>query len=139
MYWVLRPWRQSFDFSGRATRREYWLFFLQLWLCLFLVSFVLGLVTALIGGPGSGTVQFVPLVLLALVLLSLIPFLSATIRRLHDHDKTGWMLLLWFIPAVGWIFFLIMMLAPGTAGENDFGPDPRERGFTAEDAYAVFS
>ena len=139
MYWVKRPWRQSFDFSGRATRREYWLFVLQLWLGLIVVAFVMGLFTALLAGPDSATVQAVPLVMLALILFSLLPFLSATIRRLHDHDKTGWMLLLWFIPAVGWIFFLIMMLTPGTEGENDFGPDPRERGFSAEDAYAVFS
>lgn len=139
MYWVKRPWRQLFDFSGRATRREYWLFVLQLYLLLFLVGFVGAIVIIAMSTETDTYEQLVPLSVLVLFVLGTIPFLSATVRRIHDHNKTGWLLLLWFIPAVGWIFFLIMMLAPGTDGENDYGPDPRQRGFTSEDAYAVFS
>lgn len=139
MYWVWRPWRQAFDFKGRATRREYWLFLVQLYGAVLLVGLGLGFATIVIGGQLDGVEQLVPLVVLVVVLLAAIPYLSATVRRIHDHNKTGWLLLLAFIPAVGWIFYLIMMLTPGTDGENDYGPDPRQRGFTSEDAYAVFS
>lgn len=81
-------------------------------------------------------VVIVLLVMLFLVIASL----AAGVRRLHDHDKTGWLFLLSLVPLIGWIFFLIMTLTPGTKGENSYGYDPREGDFlSAEEVASVFS
>jgi uncharacterized membrane protein YhaH (DUF805 family) len=47
--------------------------------------------------------------------------LSVAVRRLHDTDKSGWMILLSLIPFVGGIIVLVLMLLPGTPGQNRFG------------------
>lgn len=138
MYWMLRPWRQALDFKGRATRREFWLLQLQimaLWIggALALGGTVRSLDTPAVAGPLS-------LLFLALIVFLVIVGLSAAVRRLHDHDKTGWMYLLALVPLIGWIFFLIMMLTPGTRGENSYGVDPREEALVSGDRLeSVFS
>jgi uncharacterized membrane protein YhaH (DUF805 family) len=138
-YWLVRPWRQTFDFSGRATRREYWLFIAQLYAVLVLAVIGLG---ALVGeatfGMSESGAAGMGLGAILLSLLVFIPYLSASVRRLHDHDKSGWLFLLSMVPLIGWIFYLIMMLTPGTPGENGYGPDPRDR-LGAADMAGVFS
>jgi uncharacterized membrane protein YhaH (DUF805 family) len=47
--------------------------------------------------------------------------LSVAVRRLHDTDKSGWMLLLGLIPFLGGIIVLVLMLLPGTPNQNRFG------------------
>lgn len=47
-------------------------------------------------------------------------------KRLHDLDKTAWLALLFLVPVVSFIFGLYLLFAPGTAGENRFGPDVKE-------------
>jgi uncharacterized membrane protein YhaH (DUF805 family) len=142
LYWVLRPWRQTFDFSGRATRREFWFFLVQLYAAFILMMFLVGFV---IGATFPNQVKAGPADAAAaaamglLAVLALIPYLSASIRRIHDHDKTGWLFLLSLVPVAGWIFFLIMMLTPGTQGPNSYGADPRDRLDSAEDVTEVFS
>lgn len=136
--WVLRPWREAFKFSGRATRREYWVFYVQIGALLVLLL----LVAAAWGGmePTGTRADILNGAFLAFYVLSFIVTLSASVRRLHDHDKSGWLYLLAFVPLVGWIFFLIMMLTPGTRGANGYGPDPREgHAGTARDLEQVFS
>lgn len=138
MHWVLRPWRQFFNFSGRATRREYWLFQLQL-----LVLYVAMLVA--VGALGEElqsdtTNAIVGGAAIVAVLFYLIASLSSGVRRIHDHDKSGWLFLLTFVPLIGWIFWLIMALTPGTAGENSYGRDPREGDqLSPEEVAAIFS
>ncbi|MFN3726761.1 MAG: DUF805 domain-containing protein [Allosphingosinicella sp.] len=61
-------------------------------------------------------------------LFTLIPNIAVTIRRLHDQDKSGWMILLAFIPLVGGIILLVFMFLEGTRGPNRFGPDPKGAG-----------
>lgn len=59
---------------------------------------------------------------------SLIPSLAVSVRRLHDQDRTGWLLLLWLIPFLGWFALIVLMLLDGTPGNNRFGPDTKGRG-----------
>ena len=140
LYWLARPWRQAFNFSDRATRREYWLFVVQLYVVFLLLMFLTGVALGLAypaalddeGSPLIGT-----LALIAFLLL-LIPYLSASVRRLHDHDKTGWLFLLTLVPLAGWVFYLIMMLTPGTQGENGYGSDPRDKLESERDMAEVF-
>jgi uncharacterized membrane protein YhaH (DUF805 family) len=128
---LTRPWTHIFDYKGRSTRREFWLFTIIYYFGIFALASVGGLVasaTNLIDEGGTaenvlGTVLGIGLILY--VLAFLMASLSLSVRRLHDHDKTGWFLLLSGVPFVGWIFFLIMMLTPGNDYENSYGPDPR--------------
>ena len=138
MHWVLRPWRQVLDFSGRATRREYWLFQLQLIVLYFLLMFGTAALGAQLGSEAGGIVMVAALVLF--VLFYFVASLSSGVRRVHDHDKSGWLILLSFIPLVGWIFLLIMTLTPGTPGENSYGYDPRQGDQPSPDEVAaIFS
>ena len=62
-------------------------------------------------------------------ILLLLSNLMVIVRRLHDQDRTGWWLLLVFLPIVGWFWLAIWCLfIPGTNGENRFGQDPRPIG-----------
>ncbi|HYD12072.1 MAG TPA: DUF805 domain-containing protein [Allosphingosinicella sp.] len=58
--------------------------------------------------------------------LLFIPNLAVSVRRLHDQDKSGWWILIGFIPIVGGIWLLVLYLLDGTRGPNRFGPDPKE-------------
>jgi uncharacterized membrane protein YhaH (DUF805 family) len=59
------------------------------------------------------------------VLGSFIPGLAVTVRRFHDQDKSGWLVLLNFIPYLGGFIVFIFMCLDGTRGENSYGPDPK--------------
>ena len=50
-----------------------------------------------------------------------LPSIAVTARRLHDIDKSGWWMLLLFVPLVGWIIVLVWMCTKGTLGPNRFG------------------
>jgi uncharacterized membrane protein YhaH (DUF805 family) len=129
MHWMVLPYRRYFDFAGRSRRMEYWMFVLfQL-----LVSAVIG---ALFGSPeyvrqglyasftnslstAGGLIENI------FGLVSFIPGLAVAVRRLHDQDRTGWLLLLVLIPLFGWFAVLVLMCLDGTPGPNRFGPDPK--------------
>ena len=101
-------------FSGRASRSEFWFFYL-FWL---LACGIAGVIDALIINS-----SFSPLTTIA-VLGLLIPFIAVTIRRLHDIDRSGWWQLLPLVPIVGAIILLIWWCKPGTPGSNRFGSNP---------------
>jgi uncharacterized membrane protein YhaH (DUF805 family) len=108
------------DFNGRARRSEYWWFFLFL----FLVSFAASIIDAILGTDFGGTGVVSLLASLALFL----PSLAVAIRRLHDTSRTGWWILIGFIPIVGWIILLVFYLQD-SHGDNQYGPSPK--GFVA--------
>ncbi len=100
-----------FNFSDRACRSEFWYWTL--------FTFVVGLVAALIDNQLD--TQFVTL---AFDVVTLIPSLAISVRRLHDLDSSGWWLLLSLIPIIGAIALLVWFVMKGTDGPNRFGPDP---------------
>lgn len=91
------------DFSGRASRSEYWWFVLL----------------------GFG-LSFIPVIGWILRLVILLPSLAVQVRRLHDMDRSAWWLLLLIPPitVIGVFVLLIMSIFPGTPGANRYGPDP---------------
>ena len=106
-----------FNFSGRASRSEYWWFILA---CM--IAGVIGAVVDAATGR-----QFVE----TLVSLgTIVPTLAAAARRLHDTDRSGWWQLLAFIPLIGWIVLIVWLATGGTPGVNRFGPQPG-RAFSA--------
>ncbi|MFT3850382.1 MAG: DUF805 domain-containing protein [Propionivibrio sp.] len=82
-------------FEGRASRSEYWWFFLFT----FLASAAAGIVSETLSALFS--------------LAVLLPSLAVGARRLHDTDRSGWFLLLWFIPVLGWIILVIWAIQDG--------------------------
>ncbi|MBL6279919.1 DUF805 domain-containing protein [Micromonospora fiedleri] len=105
-------------FRGRARRSEYWWFSLFL----LLVGIVASVLDSALGVDFEGSGGPVSLLVNLALLL---PSLAVAARRLHDIDRTGWWLLLAFIPIVGWIVLLVFALQNGTPGPNRFGPSPK--------------
>jgi uncharacterized membrane protein YhaH (DUF805 family) len=99
------------NFSGRAFRSEYWY-----WV---LFAFIGGIVTYMIDRT-IGIRITEPIFSLATIL----PGLAVAIRRLHDLDRSGWWVLLSFIPLIGAIILIVWFCGKGTDGANRFGPDP---------------
>lgn len=63
-----------------------------------------------------------------------IPGLAVQVRRFHDQDKSGWFILLGFIPYIGGLILFVFMCLEGTRGPNRFGPDPKDP--YSEDVFA---
>lgn len=122
-YWLLRPWRHAVDFSGRSPRREYWLFVLQFYVLVFL-AIVLAALTSDPGAPPTVASSAFMIVAGLLVLASFIPHIAVSVRRLHDQNKPGVVLLLGLIPFIGGFIVLFFMVTDGDEGENDYGPNP---------------
>ena len=78
----------------------------------------------------------IPMALLGLYSLAVfIPNLAVAVRRMHDQDKSGWWILIGFVPFIGGIWLLVLYLIDGTRGPNRYGPDPKA-GTTAAQAFA---
>ncbi len=123
--WVTRPWRQALVLRGRATRRECAALYVETVALFFVLLFVSG---SLAGAPRGSTVAVtLDVVWLLYYAVTLVVTLTASVRRLHDQDRPGWLCLLSFVPVIGWAFFLVfMLLMPGTPGPNRYGHDPRQ-------------
>lgn len=131
--WMLMPYRRYADFSGRSRRKEYWMFtLLSVIVSIVLVGLLFGGMSASeTGEPQMGVLGYLGAGLLGIfVLASFIPSLAVQVRRFHDQDKSGWFILLGFIPYVGGIIALVFMCLEGTRGPNRFGPDPKDPGST---------
>ncbi len=116
-------------FSGRASRSEYWWFFLFLQLVP-IVGYVLvfSYISVALGGEDA-TMSFdtlMNLVMLpSLVTLGfLLPAISVSVRRMHDTGKSGWLLLVTLIPCIGIILWLVWMIEDGQAHDNAYGTVP---------------
>jgi uncharacterized membrane protein YhaH (DUF805 family) len=117
---MLVPLRKYAVFSGRARRLEYWLF------ALFaaLVGVFATAVDAVLGFGGFYQVGFLSMLWAIFIFL---PSLAVMVRRLHDSDRSGWWVLISFIPVLGGLILLIFSLLDGNAGPNRYGPDPKGR------------
>lgn len=119
MNWYLKVMRQYADFSGRARRKEYWMFFL---FNIIFAIFAMIIDNAL--GWTFGQIPYGP-VYIIYALVVLIPGLAVAIRRLHDIGKSGWMILVGLIPLIGSIWLLILFVKDSDEGENEYGANPK--------------
>jgi len=114
MNWYLAVLKNYVGFSGRARRKEYWMF------ALFnaIILIVLAILAAI-------TKSFFFWILYGIYGLAvLVPSIAVAWRRMQDTGRHGLWILLGLIPFVGGIILLIFMVLPGTQGPNEFGPDP---------------
>ena len=105
MHYYLTALKKYITFKGRASKAEYWYFFLFN----LVASFIIGLVAAILELKIINT---------AYVLFIILPSISVAVRRIHDVNKSGWFIL---VPIYG----LILLFIAGTRGENKYGPDPK--------------
>lgn len=119
MQWYVKVLGRSLDFQGRARRTEYWVFALVN----VIVGIVLGIIDRLaglqFGDPAVGVLGLV------YGLFVLLPGVAASVRRLHDTDRTGWWLVIGLVPLVGSIVLLVFYVTEGNRGGNRFGQDPK--------------
>lgn len=121
MNWYLDVLKNYFVFSGRARRKEFWMFVL----ISTLISIALTFIDAVAFGyalDGSGGIALTSSLYSLAVL---IPTLAVWIRRLHDTDRTGWWVLLILLPIIGPLWLLVLFCFEGTRGSNRFGVDPK--------------
>lgn len=103
-----------FNFQGRLNRQPYIHCMIVIWIA----STVIGLMI------NSATSTLISLLFGIISLVIAASAISLGVRRLHDLDKSGWWLLIMFIPFVGFLFQLYMFFAKGTYGANTYGADP---------------
>ena len=132
MKWYFKVLKNYADFSGRARRKEYWSFTLfHIVISMVIMSMSLGLAFTLVDVSGeteitgAGSVLGVWGLYMVYSLLTLIPSLAVSVRRLHDVGKSGWMLLVSLIPVVGSIWLLILLLTDSQPGDNEYGANPK--------------
>jgi len=101
-----------FCFSGRARRKEYWMFTL--------VNFVITVILSVIDKKVTGGI-----LQLVYGLGVLLPGLGVSVRRLHDIGRSGWWLLLCFVPIVGPIVILVFLCLDSKPGANEYGSNPK--------------
>ncbi len=112
---------KSFDFSGRSTRAEYWIF--GIWLMVLLV--VATLLDAMLGTLnlrlGIGWLS------IGVLVLTFVPSLSLSVRRLHDIGQSGWWAGIGLLPGLGMVALALAALFDGQRRTNAYGPDPKQR------------
>lgn len=114
MDWFIDPIKNHyFDFEGRATRKQFWMFVLFY----ILAAIVIAVVESMIGMEDILTSVY--------GLALLLPYLGLAARRLHDINKSGWWLLIGIVPVIGFIVLLIFYVKEGDAGANQYGPSPK--------------
>jgi uncharacterized membrane protein YhaH (DUF805 family) len=104
-----------FNFAERAVPSEFWY-----WV---LFTILVSIVTAVVDAMWFP--DFYPISPLTDLfgLATLLPGLAVSVRRLHDTNRSGWWILLWFIPLIGIIVLIVWWVQQGTPGPNRFGPD----------------
>ncbi|WP_136482127.1 DUF805 domain-containing protein [Cognatitamlana onchidii] len=119
MNWYLKVLKQYADFTGRARRKEYWMFIL-----FNLLFAIAALLLDNLFGLTFGDIPYGPIY--ALYGLALfIPGLAVAVRRLHDIGKSGWWLLISLIPLIGGIWLFVLMVTNSESGSNKWGPNPK--------------
>jgi uncharacterized membrane protein YhaH (DUF805 family) len=94
------------DFDGRASRSEFWWFFLFQIIVIVVLSMVLSIIGSLVS------------------LALLLPGLGAGVRRLHDIGKSGWWIFIGLIPLIGWLIAIYWAAQPGQPESNNWGAAP---------------
>ncbi len=105
-----------FSFAGRANRARYF------WHVVLddLVVFTTAATTVFMGAFAS----LAALPLVGIGLAAAWAALAITVKRLHDLDRPGWHALLFVIPLYNIHLAIVLFVVEGTAGDNQYGPDP---------------
>jgi len=156
--WYLVPWKKYAVFSGRARRKEYWMFFLGNAIVLGITLLAIGAISVHrmfvyqmdVWGLNGATIRVEAdllnlsyfgwaealLVFFWLYCAAIfVPSLAVGVRRFHDTGRSGWYYGLGLIPYVGIIILVVFFATEGEAGDNHFGPDPKVTGPLFREAF----
>ncbi|NNM71966.1 DUF805 domain-containing protein [Enterovirga aerilata] len=104
-----------FGFEGRIGRKAYWFAVVVL----LAAALAASVVDWLLFGRSNSLASMV------VGLVSFVASIAVAVKRWHDRDKSGWWVLIVFVPVIGWIWaFVENGFLRGTPGPNRFGPDP---------------
>ena len=120
MNWYIKALKKYAVFSGRARRKEYCYFILFESIIFFFFLLVFDGRMEKFPEPGEGPLSNF------YALVTLLPGIAVTVRRLHDIDTSGWWMPTLFLPILNIIFSLVLMTKNSTPGENRFGPNPKD-------------
>ena len=102
------------DFSGRASRAEFWYWYL--------FSFLVLIIPGWIMGATSGAIHTIfAIIYWILAAILILPSLAVAWRRLHDTGRAGGWWFISFIPLIGQIILIIWWATPGQPESNRFG------------------
>lgn len=104
---------KNFTFKGRASRFEYWNFFL--------VTAILFITALTIEIKAETTMHIISI---PICIATAIQGLAVTVRRFHDINRSGWWYFISIVPIIGAIIFLIFTLTPGNDNPNQYGLNP---------------
>lgn len=113
MNWYIEVLKKYAVFTGRARRKEYWMFVLFN----FIISLVLSYIARLAGG--SNIIGYI------YSLAVFVPSVAVGVRRLHDTNRTGWWLLIMFLPLIGAIVIIVFMVLDSDDVKNQYGENPK--------------
>lgn len=139
MKWFIKAFRQYADFSGRASRQEFWMFVLFNLLLAMAWALVAGLLTGLLGGSFNqeSRLMFMYKLIAIYYAVTAVPAMAVGVRRLHDTGRSGWWMLVSLIPFAGGIWLIVLMCLDGITG---LVPKPvlRQKALMWLTAFAVF-
>ena len=117
----INAFKKCFVIEGRASRRDYWMFILFNFI-FFIALIILSKIISLIYLGLGILILLIPWFLYCFIVI--IPSFTLTIRRFHDINKSGLWFLINFIPIVGGVWLLVLMLKKGDLSDNQYGPVP---------------
>ncbi len=118
MNWYIEVLKKYAVFSGRARRKEYWMFTLFSTIIALVLGFIEGIV-----GIAPQTNQSILAGIYSLGVL--IPGIAVSVRRLHDTGRSGWWVLIGLVPIIGVIVLIVFMVQDSNSGGNLYGPNPK--------------
>ena len=117
----IQVWKNSFNYAGRARRKEYWMFAL--------FNFAVVVVLSLLGNflaADKPQLSSAPLMIFAIA--AIFPAVAAGVRRLHDTGRSGWWFLINFVPFIGGLWFLVLTVLDSKPEANAWGVSPKYNG-----------
>lgn len=104
------------NFRGRASRSEFW------WWYVFtiIVSVLAWVIEGLLGDRANGT--FAGAITFVVGFVLFLATLAVAVRRLHDTGRSGWWVLLYFVCCIGQIILIVFWVQASQPGDNRFGP-----------------
>ncbi|MCF6204224.1 MAG: DUF805 domain-containing protein [Methylococcaceae bacterium] len=120
MNWYLDVLKKYAVFSGRAQRKEYWMFFLFNTIIALVLGFIDGVIGTFDFETGLGLLGGI------YTLAVLLPGIAVSVRRLHDTDRSGWWLFIALIPIIGAIIIFVFMVLDSKPERNQYGEYPKK-------------
>lgn len=111
--------KHSFDFEGRTTRKDFWIFNTVMFILTFIWLFLR------IYFKFADFLNYIDNVFYFLIVLLAMPSVSISVRRLHDVSKSGWFLLLNLIPVIGQVILFVLFTTDSSPSYNDYGEYPK--------------